>query len=92
MDILNYLESLAIKWKTIGLKLGIPLAKLDSIESTETNLDNKLIRMINEWLKRVHDEEKWGQPTWKKLASVVEDIDKPRAQTIRKDHSSKARV
>jgi len=87
VEVFNYLKSQSTKWKTIGLQLGMPMNRLDEIED-ESNLDNKLMRMINDWLKRVHDENKWGIPSWKKLADVLDDIDKTLADKIRKDHHS----
>lgn len=89
LEVFNYLEDLAPKWKMIGLKLGIPLAKLDVIESTESELDQRLMRMTSAWLRRIHDENKWGPPTWMKLASVVEKINRSVAQEITRNHSGK---
>ena len=86
MEVFNYLKGQSTKWKTIGLQLGIPLHRLDEIESNERNLDNKLMRMISDWLKRVYDEDKWGSPSWKKLADVMDDTDRMLAEKIRKGH------
>ncbi len=89
LDVFNYLEGLAPKWKTIGLKLGIPLSRLDVIDSNETNLDHRLMRMSSDWLSGNYDIDRWGPPTWKKLASVVEKMNRNVAKEIVKDHGGK---
>ena len=83
----NYLQDHSTKWKSIGLQLGIPLHRLDVIEINESNLDNKLMRMIGDWLKRVYNEDEQGAPSWEKLAAVMENRDKILAKKIRKNQS-----
>ena len=89
LEVFNYLEGLSPKWRHIGFKLGIPIEALDGIETTESDLNNKLMRMTSDWLKRKYDDNRWGPPTWSKLASVVEGINRNIAQNIRGDHCGK---
>lgn len=88
-DILRYLERLSPKWKKIGINLGLSPSRLDRIECSETDLDSRLFRMANDWLKGNYNEDKFGYPTWAKLASVVETMDRKLAREISKTHSSK---
>ena len=52
------------KWKVLGLKLGVPIGELGSIESKGSNED-KLMTMLEEWLQSGKN------VTWKDLAEAM---------------------
>jgi hypothetical protein len=50
-DVLEAVWEARVKWYNIGLKLGISVGTLDSIEATSQNPDKCLTAMIKDWLK-----------------------------------------
>ena len=77
-DAFRELLPLATDWKTIGTLLGLPEHILEKIKTDEDTAHDRLQKMLSEWLKQV------GSPTRKALADAVENIDKVKAQEIRK--------
>ena len=55
-----------MKWYNIGLKLGISVGTLDSIESSNLNPGKCLTSMIKDWLKNGKP-----QPSWAQLAKAL---------------------
>ncbi len=71
------------------MKLGFSMAQLDAIDTNETNLDNKLMRMSSDWLQRKHNEDKYGPPTWERLANAVKTVSPYVAKEITRKHGGK---
>ena len=71
-DIMEELESMISKWRTIGMALGLKQDVLDAISHAPQNDDQMLMtKMLTEWLKRNYNVSKFGKPTWEKLVKVV---------------------
>ena len=70
------------QWDTLGLNLGIVQGKLDQIDADSRNVSNRVSKVIQEWLKRNHNEEEYGPPTWNNLVKAVKPIDKELALDI----------
>ena len=62
----------------IGVRLGVPSEDLRSIETENTRVSDRLIKMLEEWLKRIDP-----IPSWQQLAEVVEEINPRKAAEIR---------
>ena len=77
-DVFKELLPLATNWMTIGTLLGIEEHILDVIKSDEDGVNDRLRKMISEWLKRVDP-----TPTWRDLADAVDFVDTAKAQEIR---------
>ena len=65
--------SLASKLQPIGLALGLRQSTLDDIQHGSFDLDSQLRKMVIEWLRKNYDVERFGEPTWKRLAEAVGD-------------------
>jgi len=53
------------KWKFIGSSLGVPKSEIDSINSDNSNVDDKLFETLAKWLQS-------GKNTnWKTLAETL---------------------
>ena len=67
------LEDVLSKWWSIGIGLGLNHEKLKLIKQACPN-DQKscLGEIIDTWLKEGYDVKRHGEPTWRKLVSVVE--------------------
>ena len=57
-----------VKWKFIGVKLGVPKGDLDGIELDCSNVDHKLMEMLAKWLQRKEN------ATWKALAESMGSV------------------
>ena len=75
------LYSLRAKWRTIGIFLEIDGDTLNAIEADNKDSDDRLIKMIEVWLKR-HT----PPPTWGALADALQDIDPSKAEKIIQNH------
>ena len=53
------------KWKVFGLKLGLTIGELGAIESMGSNIDDKLMTMLEKWLQSGKN------VTWKDLAEAI---------------------
>lgn len=82
------LEAVLNQWWSIGIGLGLGYDKLESIKQNYPR-DQKscLGDMIAIWLKEGYDVKRHGEPTWRKLVSVVEtEGTKPCAKKIADKH------
>lgn len=62
-----------VRWKHIGLALGLKSETLDSIESNHRTSEDCLTAMATEWLNRAFSVEEKGEPTLKRLREAVQD-------------------
>ena len=75
------------RWKSLGLNLGLLWSKLEVIERDYKFTDEQLQAVLTEWLKQNYDLEKYGLPSWSRLADAVEPIDHALAIAIKKRHT-----
>ena len=78
-EVLKELLPLAPKWATIGALLGISEDIIDKIKANEEAVDDRLRKMLSEWLKLLDP-----LPTWESLVSAVEVIHQGKAKEIEK--------
>ena len=62
---------MAVRWKDIGINLGIRFDKLEAIEVEVSGPMDRLTRMLTIWLKLDYNYTKNGKPSWQKLVEVV---------------------
>ena len=76
------------RWHDLGLHLGLSPQHLEMIDSDCRGMstDEKLKRVLLEWLKGNHDVEKYGLPSWSALVNAVDPIDYALALTIKRNH------
>ena len=71
-EILQRLSPVDIRWREIGVQLGLRQDVLDRIAHENHDLMICLSKMVSEWLlKRNYNIEKFGEPSWRKLAEAV---------------------
>ena len=76
------------QWKSLGLNLGLPCSTLKVIENDYRFTDERaLLAVLTEWLKQNYDLEKYGLPSWSRLADAVERIDHALAIAIKERHT-----
>ena len=85
MDVKHELGHFA-KWHDLGLRLGLSPQHLEVIDSDGKETDDKLKKVLLEWLKRNYDTDKHGLPSWSALVNAVEPTDHALALTIKRNH------
>ncbi len=74
-DVLEALDPVTDKWKIVGVILGVPVSKLNQIESDRARVDKEcLIEMLTDWLNCNYNTEKHGEPSWRVLAKAVSSV------------------
>ena len=75
-----------IRWKDLGLNLGLHCSKLEEIERDYRWTNERLEAVLTEWLRMNYDIEKYGLPSWRQLAHAVEPVDCALALAIKEHH------
>ena len=60
-----------MKWKEIGLALGLEYSQLEEIRANNSDARGCLTVMLSEWLKRAYDTTAHGEPSWCRLREAV---------------------
>ena len=72
VDVKKATVSLASRFHSFGMVLGLKTSELDTIrEDFPHNSDQSLSRVIDTWLKQRYDVSRHGHPSWKKLVEAV---------------------
>ena len=74
------------RWHDLGLHLGLSPQHLEVIDSDGKGTNEKVKKVLLEWLKGNHDVEKYGLPSWSALVNAVDPFDHALALTIKKNH------
>ena len=73
-DLRRELIPASANWTNIGIALGLHANVLDFIKAANiSNPDTCLTSMVTEWLRRNHNVDKFGDPTWHQLVEAVAD-------------------
>ena len=65
------LKDVEVRWKDIGLELGIRVLRLDAIETEATDCMERLTKMLTMWLRLDYSFEKHQRPSWRRLVEAV---------------------
>ena len=74
------------KWHDLGLRLGLSPQHLEVIDSDCKGTDQKVKKILLEWLKRNYNKGKHGLPSWNALVNAIDPIDHALALTIKRKH------
>jgi myosin heavy subunit len=84
-DVLEVLENSGFTvadWQSLGLRLGLYLSTLETIESDcKKKSLNCLMKTLDKWLRRVDIVNKKGRPSWDTLAVALRKIDENASAT-----------
>ena len=90
-DVIHILNPIAASWKHIGRAMHLNVGELDCINSESSR--ECLSCVVEKWLKRNYNDDKFGQPTWKWLVEIVADPaagnNKHLADEIAREHLNK---
>ena len=84
--VVSTLEPLKSRWKDIGLKLGIRPSMVEAIAGNSLVFDVCLGKVIKQWLLLNYVTAKYSQPSWRRLAEVVSDLDRSLFFSIAYEH------
>ena len=70
-EVTSQLINVAVKWKFIGLQLGLKADQLDRIHADNNDVESRLNGMLKDWLRRAYDTRVCGEPSWQKLSEGV---------------------
>ena len=73
-DVSQALEGfIKAQWKVLGRQLGLKSNLLDDINANHqrNGVEECFSRVLEAWLKRNHNEARFGPPSWHSLASAV---------------------
>ena len=73
----RYALPLSSKWSNIGVLLELEDSILEKIEHDYSKADDRLRKVLSEWMKR--------SPSWRSLAEAVELFDPSVAEKIRQE-------
>ena len=66
------LRPVAHEWKNIGLALRLqPHHVLSTIEKNHTDVKDRLLNVLTEWLNKAYNTTRFGNPTWQMLVAAV---------------------
>lgn len=91
--IMKALDTVIAQWRNIGMCFGL-YPKLDTIQADNSDVTNRMGAVVEHWLKRNYNTDKFGEPTWRKLVEVVGDPiggnDANHARELAKQHPLKS--
>ena len=61
----------AVRWRDIGLTLGLTDPQLQRIEADNNDITSCLTAMLRDWLDRSYDALRHGVPSWQILSEAV---------------------
>ena len=72
VDVVDAVNDLASKWRSLGLALRLKAAELDTISSkNHTDPTECLTDMLLAWLQQRYDTKKFGSPSWRMLCQAI---------------------
>ena len=91
-EVRSQLMEVEVKWRDIGLELGITYPQLQKIKTENSNdVTSCLTAMLIDWLNKSYNISRYGEPSWQRLNEAVRQRaggDNPRvANTILQQHS-----
>lgn len=72
-EILTYLKDVQAQCYNIGTALHLKQDTLETIKQKSADHAEALTKIVNEWLRRNYNFERFGEPTWKALSEAVGD-------------------
>ena len=69
--VLAYLGEVAGHWETISRNLHVKVSKIEELTNSRQTAPVCLGHAITDWLKQNYNLQRFGKPTWKKVAESV---------------------
>ena len=87
-DVLDYLNEVAGHWETISQNLHVRESKITELRNSRQTAPVCLGQAITDWLKLNYNYQRFGKPTWKKVAESVVKLDSRLFRCIALEHTT----
>ena len=65
------LIDVAVKWRDIGLALGLKDPQFEIIHTNNSDVTSCLTTMLRDWLNKSYNTYRYGEPSWQRLSEAV---------------------
>ena len=86
-DIFDEVEKLSPKWKLLTTKLRLRNHVVENIQENCSDVMSRLDEALKEWLKLNYNHQKYGRPSWRRLAEAVRSLDYGLFEEIARNHA-----
>ena len=80
------MEDLSPKWNLLAIKLRLKIHTIENIQQKYGDGLNSLTEALKEWLKLNYNHERYGRPSWQRLAEAVRSLDYGLFEEIARNH------
>ena len=91
-DVLDYLNEVAGHWEAISRNLHVRRSTIEEITNSGRVAPYCLSQAITDWLELNYNHQRFGKPTWKKVAESVVQLDSRLFQRIALDHKARSEL
>ena len=70
-EVRSQLMEVAVRWRDIGLELGLSDPRLETIQADNKDVTSCLTAMLRDWLNRTYNTTVHGEPSWLRLSEAV---------------------
>ena len=86
-DVFDEVENLSPKWNLLATKLRLRNHAVENIQQKYSDGMNSLNEVLKEWLKLNYNHQKYGRPSWRRLAEAVRSLDYGLFEKIARNHA-----
>ena len=80
------MENLSPKWNLLATKLRLRNRAVENIQHKYSDDLSSLNEILKEWLKLNYNHQKYGRPSWRRLAEAVRSLDYSLFEEIARNH------
>ena len=85
-DVFDEVEDLSSKWNLLAIKLRLKNHTIENIQQKYSDGLSSLSEALKEWLKLNYNHQKYGRPSWRRLAEAVRSLDYGLFEEIARKH------
>ena len=86
-DVFDEVEKLSSRWKLLATKLRLRNHAVENIQENCSDVMSSLNEALKEWLKLNYNHQKYGRPSWRRLADAVRSLDYGLFEEIARNHA-----
>ena len=77
------------KWKTISIRLGLPMDKINAIERDGHSAEDCWEEALILWLGQNYNTKKYPLPSWRSLLKVIAKVDYKLFEKLAAEHKNR---
>ena len=82
------LSTCTAKWKTISIRLGLPMDKINTIERDGHSAEDCWQDALILWLGQNYNTKKYPLPSWRSLLKIISKIDNTLFKRLAAEHKT----